>query len=214
MSNEKTWLLAVYKLGIILPGYIEVLISHYKNPYQPTSIINGMSTGFWTLLTWHGWQMTEQVAFVSVQRASHEVPGEFSVRVLGGVMRRWWWWYCHDLAICMHIIYNIYIYKPIYPYIIYVRYTYPWKTASCHAERYVQNECYRFNQPFQKWCPTLGLLYSRHQDFVRMLNVVQVWAAPPTCWQTCGTGIPGCQVLNWTTIQTNKVGPYHLEIGL
>ena len=47
MSNEKTLgclgYINTYIYGIILPIYIRIMISHYKDPYQPTSIMESKS---------------------------------------------------------------------------------------------------------------------------------------------------------------------------
>ena len=37
LSNERT-LVGLKKKGIILPNYIRIIISHYKDPYKPTRI--------------------------------------------------------------------------------------------------------------------------------------------------------------------------------
>ena len=42
----------------ILPNYIGIIISQYKDPYKP--ICNGMSYGFWTMLNFY-WMITKIV---------------------------------------------------------------------------------------------------------------------------------------------------------
>ena len=61
-ANRSIWAvfssprLVVFFLGIILPSYIGIIISHYKDPYQPTSIMECQqgfercSYEFWIIL--------------------------------------------------------------------------------------------------------------------------------------------------------------------